>query len=66
MQKSAQKKKHFHTLINLALSAFLILTATIGMRSLTYTGDYSLTGTSSSLPQLENVMVCAIGQCAMM
>lgn len=65
MQKSVQQKNHIHTLINLALSAFLILVATIGMRSLTYTGDHKLGAVSDGLPKLESVMVCAIGQCDM-
>lgn len=50
-------------LINIALTAFLILAATIGMRSLAYTGDQTISNVSETLPQLENVMICAIGQC---
>lgn len=65
MQKSVQERKNFHMLINIALTAFLILVATIGMRSLTYTGDHQLGAVTDGLPKLESVMVCAIGQCDM-
>ncbi|MDG1707526.1 MAG: hypothetical protein P8H03_02135 [Emcibacteraceae bacterium] len=66
MQRSAQNKNHFHTLINIGLVAFLILTATIGMRSLTYNGDISISAAGGDKPALENVMVCAIGQCVLL
>tara|TARA_Y100000385_G_scaffold246482_1_gene265849 strand:- start:180 stop:344 length:165 start_codon:yes stop_codon:yes gene_type:complete len=52
-------------LINIALTAFLILTATVGMRSLSYTGDHDISAVSETLPKLENVMICAIGQCTL-
>lgn len=50
-------------IINVALTAFLMFTATVGMRGLTYTGDQNISAVSETLPKLENVMVCAIGQC---
>lgn len=65
MQNQTQNKKHFHMLINIALTAFLILTATVGMRSLSYTGDHDISAVSETLPKLENVMICAIGQCTL-
>ena len=63
MENQTQKKKPFHIIINVALTAFLMFTATVGMRGLTYTGDHKISAVTESLPQLENVMVCAIGQC---
>lgn len=62
MQNQTQNKRHFHMLINIALTAFLILTATIGMRSLTYSAEQNISAVSETLPQLENVMICVIGQ----
>lgn len=50
-------------IINVALTAFLMFTATLGMRGLTYTDDQNISSISETLPQLENVMICAIGQC---
>jgi len=63
MQTTVQHKSYFHTMINVGLVAFLVLVATIGMRSLTYTGDFSISSIQGDKPVLENVMVCAIGQC---
>ncbi|MDG1438586.1 MAG: hypothetical protein P8P98_06375 [Emcibacteraceae bacterium] len=63
MQAPSQQKNYFHTMINVGLVAFLIIVATIGMRSLTYTGDISISGLQGDKPVFENVMVCAIGQC---
>lgn len=63
MQPRAQNKNHFHTLINIGLVAFLILVATVGMRSLTNTGDFSISSVGADKPVYEKVMVCAIGQC---
>ncbi|MBT5765820.1 MAG: hypothetical protein P8H57_07780 [Emcibacteraceae bacterium] len=63
MKNQPQKKKHFHMIINIALTAFLMFTATVGMRGLTYTGDQNISAVSEAIPQLENVMICAIGQC---
>ncbi len=50
-------------IINIALTAFLMFTATVGMRGLTYTGDQNISAVSEAIPQLENVIICAIGQC---
>lgn len=64
MSKSERAPRNTkHTLINVALVAFLILVATIGMRSLNYSAGQNETIGQSSNASLENVMICAIGQC---
>jgi hypothetical protein len=66
MQPSAQNKTYFHTMINIGLTAFLILVATVGMRSLTYTGDFSTSNIGTDKSAHESVMICAIGQCVLL
>lgn len=57
------KRKNIHTLINIGLTLFLILVATIGMAGLNHTSYGSEISEMGSHLTNDKIMVCAIGQC---
>lgn len=65
MSKLASHRKSIaHTLVNIGLSAFLIIIATIGIYSLNNAaGAISSNALTHERSSLEKVMVCSIGQC---
>lgn len=57
------KRKNIHTWINVGLTLFLILVATVGMRGLSVSSIGDDLNTSSTSTTQDKIMVCAIGQC---